>query len=225
VEKRSRRWRREGRIAGAGERLVSIDDMPIKDVAAIGRFQTLVDLCNRFTLFVLAFVGLVSAACIAGLPSTTCYALADAYTIALENIGHMIVFAILLYYSVWALDYAGLAGIILVGAVAEGYSPAEAKSCPALQPCAEQQALPPWAPHGPESDSSNSARPYTTSTVMATGSTGSAAAFGGSGGFFIGEEGISVIKGSFGPTGPTGPSGGLATGAPSGYVPTGPAGP
>jgi hypothetical protein len=105
VEKSSRWWRREGRIVGADERLVSIDDMPIKGVAAIEKFQVLIDLYNRFTVFILSFIGLVAAGCIAGLPSTTCYALADAYTIALENIGQFIVFLIFLYYCVWILDY------------------------------------------------------------------------------------------------------------------------
>jgi hypothetical protein len=125
------------------------------------------------------------------------------------------------------LAAAGLAGIIFVGAVAEAYSPAEANSCPELRPCAEQQRLPPWIPHGPESDSSNSARPFTSIAVMATGSTGSAsvgtgASFGGSGGLAVGDEGISVIAGRFGPTGPKQP---FTTGAPRGFVPTGPAGP
>jgi hypothetical protein len=123
------------------------------------------------------------------------------------------------------LAAAGLVGIILAGAPAEAYSPAEAKSCPARSCAAQQGLLPPWIPHGPESDSSNSARPYTTSAVTATGATGSAAAFGATGGFFVNDEGISVLKGSFGPTGPTGPAAGLATGARSGFVPTGPAGP
>ena len=43
VEKRSTWWRREGRIAGAGERLVGIDDIPTKDVAvaAIEKFQVI----------------------------------------------------------------------------------------------------------------------------------------------------------------------------------------
>jgi hypothetical protein len=89
------RWHREPRTTGGGERLASVDEMPIENKAKIERFQYLIDLLNRFLLFALAFIGLVSAGCIAGLPSTTCYTLADAYTIALENIGSGIVFAVL----------------------------------------------------------------------------------------------------------------------------------
>ena len=120
-----------------------------------------------------------------------------------------------------------LAALMFGGAVGEAYSPAEAKSCPA-RPCAALQGLqPPWAPDDSESESVNSARPYTTLVVTATGPTGSAsvgtgAAFGGSGGFFVGDEGIRVINGSLGPTGPKQP---FTTGAPNGFVPTGPAGP
>jgi hypothetical protein len=119
-----------------------------------------------------------------------------------------------------------LVALMLAGVAGEAYSPEEVYYCPAAQPCAAQQGLPPSMPHGPEWDSSNSGRSFTTSAVMATGPTGSAsvggAFFGGSGGLFVSDEGISVIKGRLGPTGPRQP---FTTGAPNGFVPTGPAGP
>jgi uncharacterized membrane protein len=105
VDKRSRWWRREGKTAGAGERLVSVDEVPIENKVKIEKFQYLIDLSNRFLLFVLAFFGLISAGCIAGLPSTTCYALADAYTIDLVTIGSSITLVIMLYFLIWSLDY------------------------------------------------------------------------------------------------------------------------
>jgi hypothetical protein len=117
--------------------------------------------------------------------------------------------------------------LMLESVAGESYSPEEVYYCPAAQPCTAQQGLPPSMPHGPEWDSSNSGPSFTTSAVMATGPTGpgsvgAGASFGGSGGFFVGDQGIRVIKGSLGPTGPKQP---FTTGAPSGYVPTGPAGP
>jgi len=120
-----------------------------------------------------------------------------------------------------------LAALMLAGIVGEPYSPAEVSYCPPAQPCTAQEGLPPPMPHGPESDFGNIGRSFSASAVMATGPTGSAlvgggASHSGSGGFFVGDEGIRVIKGSLGPTGPKQP---FTTGAPRGFVPTGPAGP
>ena len=125
-----------------------------------------------------------------------------------------------------AVFVAILAALMLADVAGEGYSPAEVYYCPAAQPCTAQEGLPPPMSHGPEWDSSNSGRSFTTSVMTATGPTGSAGAFfGGSGGFSVNDEGIRVIKGSLGPTGPAGPARGLAPGARSGFVATGPAGP
>jgi hypothetical protein len=78
VETRSKWWRRERSTAGGGERPTGVDDIPIKNVGRIETFQLVIDILYRFIFFVLATFALISASCIAGLPSTTCYALADA---------------------------------------------------------------------------------------------------------------------------------------------------
>jgi hypothetical protein len=94
----------EGRH-GVGERQVSVDDMPIKKTFRKERFQNIIDMLYRFLFFVVAFIGLIAAGCIAGLPATTCYALADAYTIALENIGFYGILPIMfLYFGISAID-------------------------------------------------------------------------------------------------------------------------
>jgi len=94
-----------------GDRPASVDDIPITAVGLIERFQNIIDVFYRFSLFVLAIVAIISAGCIAGLPSTTCYALADAYTIALENIGGYGIFLTkLLYIFIVGLDLTNSQG-------------------------------------------------------------------------------------------------------------------
>jgi hypothetical protein len=111
VGKRSRWWRREHRIAGAGEGQASVDNPPIKNIGRTERFQGIIDLCYRLMLFLLTIIGFIAAGCIAGLPSTTCYALADAYTIALEVIGSWsIILTIMLYLCMWVLEYMNKEG-------------------------------------------------------------------------------------------------------------------
>jgi len=49
--------------------------------------QFFVTQCKRAMILLIAFTGLIGAACVNGTPSITCYALADAYTISLANLG------------------------------------------------------------------------------------------------------------------------------------------
>ena len=46
--------------------------------------------CKRGLIYVLAFFGIIAVGCLSGLPSATCFALQDAYTIALKFIGGLI---------------------------------------------------------------------------------------------------------------------------------------
>ena len=50
-------------------------------------YQFTVTQIRRGVIFLIAFTGLMGAACFNGIPSITCYALADAYTISLGNLG------------------------------------------------------------------------------------------------------------------------------------------
>ena len=50
-------------------------------------YQFFVTQIRRGVIFLIAFTGLMGAACLSGIPSITCYALADAYTIALGQLG------------------------------------------------------------------------------------------------------------------------------------------
>jgi hypothetical protein len=55
-------------------------------------------------IFLAAFTGLIGAACVNGFPSITCYALADAYTIALANLGFIFVIALLTFVVIMAVE-------------------------------------------------------------------------------------------------------------------------
>jgi len=50
-------------------------------------FLFMLEFCKRGLLYVLAFFGIIAVGCLSGLPSATCFALEDAYTIALYFIG------------------------------------------------------------------------------------------------------------------------------------------
>ena len=50
-------------------------------------FLFMLGVCKRGLLYVLAFFGIIALGCLSGLPSATCFALEDAYTIALTLIG------------------------------------------------------------------------------------------------------------------------------------------
>jgi hypothetical protein len=55
------------------------------------RFLLTLEVCNRELLYVLAVFGIIAVGCLSGLPSAaTCFALEDAYTIALSFIGGFI---------------------------------------------------------------------------------------------------------------------------------------
>ena len=58
-------------------------------------YQFAVIQIKRALFFLIAFTGLIGAACVTGIPSITCYALADAYTIALRNLGALFFFEFL----------------------------------------------------------------------------------------------------------------------------------
>jgi hypothetical protein len=50
-------------------------------------FLNMLEVCKRGLLYVLAFFGIIALGCLSGLPSATCFALQDLYTIALTIIG------------------------------------------------------------------------------------------------------------------------------------------
>jgi hypothetical protein len=50
-------------------------------------YQFFVTQIRRGVIFLIAFTGLMGAACVNGIPSINCSALADAYTLALGNLG------------------------------------------------------------------------------------------------------------------------------------------
>jgi hypothetical protein len=106
VRERLRWWFREPRTAGAGDRQVSVEDIPITNTVRADRVYIIViDPCRRLMLYVLAIIGFISAGCIAGLPSTTCYALADAYTTTLQFISGFIMIPISLYILLVGIDF------------------------------------------------------------------------------------------------------------------------
>jgi hypothetical protein len=57
------------------------------DLSRIRNYQFTATQIKRAQIFLIAFTGLIGAACVNGIPSITCYALADAYTISLANLG------------------------------------------------------------------------------------------------------------------------------------------
>jgi hypothetical protein len=59
---------------------------------------------NRVMLGVLVSTGLIGAACLNGLPSTTCYALADAYAIALHTTGFIFGLVFGVFFAIACLE-------------------------------------------------------------------------------------------------------------------------
>ena len=90
------------RIAGGDERLASVDEIPIRPPGQESRIRYIVEQWNRVMLFALGVVGLISAACVSGLPSATCYALADAYTITLQRLAWCL-FGIIIGYKAYTV--------------------------------------------------------------------------------------------------------------------------
>ena len=56
----------------------------------------IVEQSDRLLLFLFATTGVITVACVTGLPSATCYALADTYTIALLTLGVLFIVELLL---------------------------------------------------------------------------------------------------------------------------------
>jgi hypothetical protein len=68
-------------------------------------FLSGLEICKRGLLFVLAFFGIIAVGCLSGLPSANCFALQDAYTIALTLIGGVIpLLTILAYLIIYTLE-------------------------------------------------------------------------------------------------------------------------
>lgn len=61
-------------------------------------------------LFALAVIGLIGAACVSGLPSATCYALADAYVTILERLTSSTIYIIII----------GFGGIMVLNMIIKG---------------------------------------------------------------------------------------------------------
>jgi predicted transporter len=65
------------------------------DLSRIRNYQFTATLIKRALIFLIAFTGLIGAACVNGIPSITCYAMADAYTISLANLGSLFLIELL----------------------------------------------------------------------------------------------------------------------------------
>jgi hypothetical protein len=67
----------------------------------------MLEICKRGLLYVLAFFGIIAVGCLSGLPSATCFALEDAYTIALTFIGGLTGgITIIAYLGIYAFEQA-----------------------------------------------------------------------------------------------------------------------
>ena len=84
-------WRNSVRSGQSGAARVrdNVDELDLswrtKERESI--FLFMLEFCKRGLLYVLAFFGIIAVGCLSGLPSATCFALEDAYTIALYFIG------------------------------------------------------------------------------------------------------------------------------------------
>src|SRR6516165_3712968 len=69
-----------------------------------GAGQVYVTQFKSAMIFLAAFTGLIGAACVNGFPSITCNALADAYTIALANLGAIFLIEFLTFVVIVAVE-------------------------------------------------------------------------------------------------------------------------
>jgi hypothetical protein len=68
-------------------------------------FRYTVEQSNRAVLYLLAITGIISAACLSGLPSTSCYALADAYALILQFFGAFFILDVIFFYVLSMIQY------------------------------------------------------------------------------------------------------------------------
>jgi hypothetical protein len=74
-------------------------------LSLINEYQDTFAQAERAMLFLIVFTGLIAAACLSGLPSTTCYALADAYTIAIGFLGTLFLLAFIVSLAIVVLHW------------------------------------------------------------------------------------------------------------------------
>ena len=67
-------------------------------------FRYVLKQSKRAVLYLLAIIGALGIGCLSGLPAATCYALADAYTIALQKISFLPFLAILWFLMISAAE-------------------------------------------------------------------------------------------------------------------------
>jgi hypothetical protein len=102
----SRARRPLGRLATAGERQdrsgtttptnAARTTAAQPDLSRIRSYQFFVTQIRRGLIFLIAFTGLMGAACLSGIPSITCYALADAYTTTLGLLAALFLIAFII---------------------------------------------------------------------------------------------------------------------------------
>jgi hypothetical protein len=79
--------RRGQRVAASVRDNVGELDLSWRTKERASNFLFVLEICKRGLLYVLAFFSIIAAGCLSGLPSATCFALEDAYTIGLTFIG------------------------------------------------------------------------------------------------------------------------------------------
>jgi hypothetical protein len=90
-------WRGSGAAGVRG----NVDELDLRSKDRESDFLFGLEVCKSGLLYVLAFFGIIAVGCLSGLPSATCFALDDAYTVALYLMGGLAsVMTVLVYLAI-----------------------------------------------------------------------------------------------------------------------------